>query len=83
MGYTKRPAGAQSLRGPLRHYSSAQSMNLPRTRLLTAALLGLSTLSAFAANWWEEMDYGRFLSATYLNADGKSTLDGDKVSTCV
>ncbi len=53
-------------------------MNPHRTRLLTAALLGLSTLSAFAANWWEEMDYGRFLSATYLNADGKSTLDGDK-----
>ena len=49
--------------------------------LLAAALLGLSTLSASAANWWEEMDYGRFLTATYLNADGKSTLDGAKVGS--
>ena len=58
-------------------------MNPHRTRLLTAALLGLSTLSACAANWWEEMDYGRFLSATYLNAEGKSTLDGDKTAGAV
>ena len=53
-------------------------MKPSRTRLLTAALLGLATLSA-RAGWWDEMDYGRFLGATYLNAENKSTLDGDKV----
>ncbi len=56
-------------------------MKLNSTPILSAAIFGLSTLSALAADWWEEMDYGRFLSATYLNADGKSTLDGDKTGS--
>ncbi len=50
-------------------------MNL-RSPLLLTAIYTLSATFANAANKWEEMDYGRFLSATYLNAEGKSTLDG-------
>ncbi len=49
-------------------------MNL-RTPLLLTAIYSLSAAAAVAANKWEDMDYGRFLSATYLNAEGKSTLD--------
>ena len=59
-------------------------------KFIFTAILGLATLPAFgAAGWWEEMDYGRFLAATYntqatKSADGKnipskSTLDGNKV----
>lgn len=61
--------------------------------LLRLLIVGLSAGSAstFAANWWEEMDYGRFLSASFIdNASfkgtdpngkekqfpGRSTLDG-------
>jgi hypothetical protein len=58
---------------------------------LFAAVVGLTTLTASAASWWEEMDYGRTLAATFtdnvpfkgLNHNGKeqqfegrSTLDG-------
>jgi hypothetical protein len=44
------------------------------TPRLVAAALSLSTLTASAANWWEEMDYGRFLSATFIdNASFKGT----------
>ena len=39
------------------------------------AIAAALTLTAHAAKW-DEMDYGRFLSATYANADGKTTLDG-------
>ena len=46
--------------------------------LLNAAFLGLSALSAVAADKWPNMDYGRFLSATYVNTAGKTTLDGNK-----
>jgi len=64
-------------------------MNLHIPQLL-AAVLGLSTLPVSAANWWEEMDYGRFLSASFIDNvpfkgtdpngkekqfDGRSTLD--------
>ncbi len=38
------------------------------------ALLGLTAATAFAANKWEEMDYGRFLSHTFNNVEGKNTL---------
>ncbi|MDB6151565.1 MAG: Cytochrome c [Chthoniobacteraceae bacterium] len=36
----------------------------------------MSAVSAFAADKYAEMDYGRFLSATYTNLEGKTTLDG-------
>ncbi|MEP6669825.1 MAG: DUF6797 domain-containing protein [Chthoniobacter sp.] len=49
-------------------------MKLHTPRLI-AAFLGLSALTASAANWWEEMDYGRFLSATFIDTTGESTLD--------
>ena len=49
------------------------------THLLTAALLSLTTLSASAGDKWANMDYGRFLAATYVNSSGKTTLDGNKV----
>jgi hypothetical protein len=62
-----------------------------QTPRLFAALLGLSTFTVSAASWWEEMDYGRFLSASFIDNtsfkdtdsngkekqhDGRSTLDG-------
>ncbi len=37
------------------------------TPRLVAAVLGLSTLTVSAASWWEEMDYGRFLSASFID----------------
>ena len=58
---------------------------------LLAALLAFTSLPAWAANWWEEMDYGRFLSASFIDngafkitddkgkekqLPGRSTLDG-------
>ncbi len=42
--------------------------------LTIGAILAFSA-AAGAAQKWEEMDYGRFLSATYNNADGKTTFD--------
>lgn len=49
------------------------------THFLTAAFLGLAIFSAAARDNWPNMDYGRFLSATYVNAENKTTLDGSKV----
>lgn len=45
---------------------------------LTASILGLSTLAAIAGDKWPNMDYGRFLSASYQNTNGKTTLEGPK-----
>ena len=56
-------------------------MNPRPTPLLAAAILGLTTLSASAADKWPQMDYGRFLSATYQNTNGKSTLEGAKAGS--
>ena len=50
-------------------------MKLHRLSLF-ASVLGLSALTASAASWWEEMDYGRFLSATF-NDNGGKTVDQD------
>ncbi len=47
---------------------------------LAIAILLLPTFSLRAEEKpkkWEAMDYGRFLSATYLNAQGQSTLNGN------
>jgi hypothetical protein len=52
-------------------------MNDKFALLLTALLLPAAALRAEdKSKKWEEMDYGRFLSATYNNAEGKSTLNG-------
>ena len=48
--------------------------------LFVPALLAVASLPARAGKW-DDMDYGRFLSATYLNAEGKSTLDGKGCAT--
>jgi hypothetical protein len=40
-----------------------------------------TALSLRAAPKWEEMDYGRFLSATYNNTEGKTTFDGKGCAT--
>src|SRR4030095_7185078 len=45
-----------------------------RTRLLVASLAAICTIPAFAAKY-DEMDYGRFLTASYLTQDRK-TEDG-------
>jgi len=45
------------------------------TPCLLAAILGLSTLPVSAAGWWEEMDYGRFLSATFIDNGSSKVLD--------
>ena len=65
-------------------------MKIPTPRL-TALLLAASTLTVSAASWWEEMDYGRFLSASFIDNvpfkgtdhngkekqfDGRTPLDG-------
>ncbi|MEA3210835.1 MAG: hypothetical protein QOE70_3892 [Chthoniobacter sp.] len=53
-------------------------MNL-RTPFLISAGLTLTALILHAEDKpkkWEEMDYGRFLSATFLNPQGKTTIDG-------
>ena len=50
------------------------------TRLAAAAFAGLS-LSAFAAPKWEEMDYGRFLTASFDNTKGENTLKGKGCTT--
>ena len=60
--------------------------------LILGAVLGLSALPLFGAtSWWEEMDYGRFLSASFntqstKGADGKtipskSTLEGNRIGS--
>jgi hypothetical protein len=41
-----------------------------------AALLAFSSTAGFAAKKYEEMDYGRFLSASWDNTEGKNTLKG-------
>ena len=46
------------------------------TPCLVAAALGLSAFTVSAANWWEEMDYGRFLSATFN--DNASSMGTDQ-----
>ncbi len=50
-------------------------MNHSRKFYLAALGLFAAASSTFAAPKWEEMDYGRFLSATYNNAEGKPTFD--------
>ncbi len=50
------------------------------TRLAAAAFAGLS-LSASAAPKWEEMDYGRFLTASFDNTKGENTLKGKGCTT--
>jgi hypothetical protein len=50
-----------------------------KSRLVVFTSLLLPALALHAqdkSKKWEAMDYGRFLSATYLNAQGKSTLNG-------
>lgn len=44
-------------------------------RFLLPTLLIVSSISANAAKW-DEMDYGRFLSATFANPQGQTTLEG-------
>ena len=53
---------------------------IKHTRLAAAALAGLS-ISAVAAPKWEEMDYGRFLTASYDNTKGENTLKGKGITT--
>jgi len=61
-------------------------------KLILGAFLVLSALPLYgAASWWEQMDYGRFLSASFNSqatkgADGKtiqgkSTLEGAKAGS--
>ena len=50
------------------------------TASLCSTLLAVTSLSAFAGKW-DDMDYGRFLSATFANAEGKTTLDGQGSAT--
>ena len=53
-------------------------MKLHRLSLF-ASVLALSTLTVSAASWWEEMDYGRFLSATFNDNGGKTVDQNGKV----
>ena len=49
------------------------------TRIAVTALLALSTSAIFAAKKntkYEDMDYGRFLTASWDNTEGKNTLKG-------
>jgi len=48
------------------------------TQLLTAAILGLSALASHAKDNWPNMDYGRFLSASYQSTEGKGAIEGAK-----
>ena len=51
-------------------------------RWFLAASLVLSPLRIFAANWWEEMAYGPFLSASFDDTNGQSTLDrAERIAT--
>lgn len=52
-----------------------------RSQLILAAVLTLSTVCARAQKNFEVMDYGRFHTATFTNADGKSTLNGKGCAT--
>ncbi len=47
------------------------------TPFAVVALAGLSVSSVFAAPKWEEMDYGRFLTASWDNTKGQNTLKGN------
>lgn len=49
--------------------------------LLSFAVVTCTALSVRGAGKFEEMDYGRFLSATYNNSEGKSTLNGKGCAT--
>lgn len=49
--------------------------------LCSFALVTCTALSAHGVGKFEEMDYGRFLSATYNNSEGKSTLNGKGCAT--
>ncbi|EDY16758.1 putative large, multifunctional secreted protein [Chthoniobacter flavus Ellin428] len=50
--------------------------------LFVTASIALAPLCSFAANWWEEMDYGRFLSASFNDTDNKTTLTGaERIAT--
>ena len=51
-------------------------MQIHSKTILPTLILGFSAVAAFAAPQWEEMNYGPFLTASYLNTEGKSTLDG-------
>lgn len=44
--------------------------------LLVAALLPVALQAQDKPKKWEAMNYGRFLSATYVNAQGQSTVNG-------
>ena len=48
--------------------------------LFVPTLLAIASLPALAGRW-DDMDYGRFLSATFSNAEGKTTLDGKGCAT--
>ena len=48
--------------------------------LFVPTLLAIASLPALAGKW-DDMDYGRFLSATFSNAEGKTTLDGKGCAT--
>jgi hypothetical protein len=50
-------------------------MKLPSLFSIFVTCLAAGALSLEAAQKWEEMDYGRFLSATFNNAEGKTTFD--------
>ena len=50
--------------------------------LLAATLTLALPLSTFAANWWEEMDYGRFLSASFNDTKGGNSLNNaERIAT--
>ena len=53
---------------------------IKHTGFVAAALAGLS-FSAIAAPKWEEMDYGRFLTASFDNTKGENTLKGKGLTT--
>ena len=63
-----------------------------KAKLILCAVLGFSALPLLGAeSWWEQMDYGRFLSASFntqstkgpdgKTIQGKTTLAGDKVGS--
>jgi len=40
-----------------------------------ASIVAIIPFTTSAANWWEEMDYGPFLSATFVDTTGRGSLD--------
>ncbi len=52
-----------------------------RSPIILATVFAISTISAIAAEKYAEMDYGRFLTASYTNAEGKTPLDGKGCAT--